>query len=470
LNGSAISSASGIAADPGGDAFVTGVTTSTDFPVTAGAYQTTFASSSGQGRAAFVTKLNQTGTALEYSTYLGPPNYMAGNAIGLDTAGDAYVAGTMYPGGIAGGAPCPATNTDCGFIAKLDGLGARLEFSTLINLADSGYTQANSIAIDCDGGSHVVGNFGVSGTHFGFLQNLAPNGVTGNLVNLSNALSPNAIALGPSSNIFVAGTVFGDNLTTTPGAFQPNSAGSVNVFLNEYDPAGTSTLYSTYLGGSDQDEAFGLAVDASGYAYVTGYTQSSDFPVTPGALQSTHGGGIAHAGTLDAFVARIVPSPALSPSPTATATSKSTATPTASATATVTSTPTARRTPLPTRTPSPSTTPTAMSSPDVSIDASPNPLRFHVTEVGRTSAPEFVRVMNPNKVAVTVVSLALGSSGDFTIDASRSSCIAGLVLSAGESCRVAITFAPSSKGAKADTLMLNAGGIAKMIALLGAGK
>jgi hypothetical protein len=495
LNGSATSSAAGIAADAMGNAFLTGVTTSTDFPVTAGAYQTSFGASSGYDRAAFVTKLNPTGTALEYSTYLGPPNYMAGNAIAIDGAGNAYIAGTMYAGGNAGGATCPANNTDCGFVARLDRVGAMLDFSTLLNLPnlnDGGYADPESIAVDSGGGSHAAGNFGVAGEHFGFLANLDSGGAMLNLVNLSNALSPNAIALGPSGNIFLAGTVFGNTLTTTPGAFQPDDAGSVNAFLNEYDSSGSSTLYSTYLGGSDQDEAFGVAVDPSGNAYLTGYTQSSDFPVTPGALQSSHGGGNSHAGTLDAFVARIVPSPALSPTPTSTATSTPTPTPTMSATATRTSTPTATRTPLPTRVPSPSitptlvpttsatATPTAIPSSVGSIDAAPNPLDFHSLKTGRTSASKFVDVINPSrsKVPVTVISLALGSGSgadapvDFALDASRSTCRPGVLLRAGKSCKVAITFAPSSKGPRQDTLTVNAapGGIAKVVPLLGVGK
>ncbi len=494
LNGSATSSAAGIAADAIGNAFVTGVTTSSDFPVTAGAYQTSLDTSSGEQRAAFVTKLNPTGTALEYSTYLGPPNYMAANAIGLDGTGNAYVAGTMYGEGNAGGVTCPANNIDCEFVARLDPIGAMLDFSTMLNLKDGGYTEPLSIAIDSNGGSHVVGNFGVSGGHSGFLENLDSGGRTLNVVNFSNALSPNAIALGPSGNIFVAGTVFGDNLTTTPGAFQPADAGSVNAFLNEYDSSGNSTLYSTYLGGSDQDEAFGVAVDPSGNAYVTGYTQSSDFPVTPDALQSIHGGGITHAGTLDAFVARIVPSPALSPTPTATATLTPTPTskPTMSATATFSSTPTAVRTPLPTRVPSPSITPTAVPTtsetptptpippPVGSIDAAPNPLDFHSLKTGRLSASIFVNVSNPkrSKVPVTVMSVALSSGSgagapvDFVLDASRSTCKPGLLLPAGKNCQVAIAFAPRSEGLKRDTLMVNAapGGIAKVVSVLGVGK
>jgi hypothetical protein len=460
LNGSATASAAGIAADAAGSAFVTGVTTSTDFPVTAGAYQATFDASSAHDRAAFVTRLNPSGTALEYSTYLGPPDYMAGKAIALDASGNAYLAGTMYAGGVAGGARCPINNNDCGFAARLDSAGAQLEFSTLIDLAEKGFTQAQAIAVDTGGGAHVVGNFGLLGSQFGFLQNFASSGAALNIVNFSQALSPHAIALGASGNLFIAGTVFGANLTTSPGAFQPSDAGSVNAYLNEYDPSGTATLYSTYLGGSDQDEAFGVAVDSFGNAYLAGYTQSSDFPVTLGALQSEHGGGIAHAGTLDAFVARIVTSPALAPTPTSTPTW--TPAPTITAAATPTAVPTASATPIPSST--------------ESIGVMPNPLRFRTAQVGRPSALKFVNVINPkkNQVAVAIMSISLRSTGagDFTLDASRSTCTPGLLLSAGKSCKVAITFAPTSIGVRKDTLFVVTGPstITKVVPLHGTGR
>jgi hypothetical protein len=496
LNGSATSSAAGIAADAAGNAFVSGTTTSPDFPVTAGAYQTSFIPSNGHASAAFVAKLNPIGTALEYSTFLGPPNYIAARAIALDDADDAYIAGTTYAGGSVGAATCPANDSDCGFVARLDSAGANLDFSTLLNLPSSqdfGYTEPHAIAVDGAGGAHVVGNFGVSGEHFGFLENLDSAGTTSNLVNYSNALSPNGIALGSSGNIFVAGTVFGNNLATTPGAFQSAAADSVNAFLNEYDPGGIATLYSTYLGGSDQDEAFGVAVDPAGNAYVTGYTQSSDFPVTPAALQSSHGGGIAHAGTLDAFVARIVPSPALAPTPSSTATSTPTATETP--VATVIATPTAIRTPLPTRVPSPSLTPTpvtptavpttsAIASPTPipssveSIVAVPSPLQFDAVKTGRAGRSRFVAVMNPkrNNTPLTITSLVLASDGagaptDFALDASRSTCTPGLLLRAGGACRIAITFAPTSTGRKQDVLTVSVAPAAvATIPLLGVGK
>jgi hypothetical protein len=488
LNGSATSSAAGIAADTGGNAYVTGVTTSTDFPVTAGAYQTTLTPSSRNDRAAFVAKLNPNGTGLEYSTLLGPPSYMAGKAIGLDGVGNAFIAGLMYAGGDAGGAMCPATNFDCGFVAKLNRRGAALDFSRLLNFRDGGYSEPRSIAVDSAGNSHLVGNFGASGEHFGFLQNFDTGGAASNFINLSNALSPNAIALGPSGDIFITGTAFGGNLATTPGAFQPRDAGSVNAFLNEYDPSGTAPLYSTYLGGSDQDEAYGVAVDGSGNAYVTGYTQSNDFPVTPGALQSTHGGDIAHAGTLDAFVARIVPSAPLSPSPTPTASASPTIAPTSSATAPIiTATPTVMRTPLPTRIPSPilTTTSTARSTASAtpvtlpplveSIEASPDPLDFHGVKVGRISPPRFVNVVNPesSQSSLAIARVALGGAAmNFTIDASRSTCRTGARLLPGKSCKVAIDFAPKSRSIKMDTLSISMapGAVTKAVRLLGIGR
>ncbi len=503
LNGSATSSAAGIATDARGSAFATGVTTSADFPVTAGAYQTSFVPMRGQDRAAFVTKLNPTGTALEYSTFLGPPNYLAGNAIGLDDAGNAYVAGTMYAAGNAGGSSCPASNSDCGFALRLDASGGQVDFSTLLNFRDGGYTEPHSIAVDSVREAHIVGNFGISGEHFGFLENLDSHGGVLNSVNLSNLLSPNAIALGSSGNIFVAGTVFGNGLATTPGSFQSNDPGNVNAFLNEYDPTGTVTLYSTYLGGGDQDEAFGVAVDPRDNAYLTGYAQSSDFPATSDALQPNHGGGVSRAGTLDAFVARIVPLPALSPIPTATATSSPTPAPTASTTVTLTATPTAVRTPLPTRVPIPSNTPTwvptlaTTSTPIIiptatpvvtatatgtptstpapwqirSIGAAPGAINFHRLKIGITMGPKFVTISNRrgSRAPITIDNFVLAAGADFVIQTARSTCHERITLLPGRGCKLAVTFTPTARGLRRDTLIIHAGAAGKTIRLLGIG-
>src|SRR5262245_43639637 len=100
------------------------------------------------------------------------------------------------------------------------------------------------------------------------------------------------IALDPSGNVYVVGSTTSINLPVTAQAFQKTISGAVNhVFIAKLNPSGTQILYLTYLGGSKADHANGIAVDAAGNAYVVGTTESRDFPVTPGALQTTFHGG-----------------------------------------------------------------------------------------------------------------------------------------------------------------------------------
>jgi hypothetical protein len=263
----------GIAVDSAGDAYVTGQTTSTNFPVTAGAFQSTLAGSSGN---AFVAKLNPAASgaaSLLYSTYLGGNNYDVGSGIAVDSAGDAYVTGD---------------------------------------------TRST-------------------------------------------------------------------NFPVTAGAFQSTLADGENAFVAKLDPAASgaaSLLYSTYLGGNNNDVGQGIAVDSAGDAYVTGYTGSSNFPVTASAYQSTL------AGSQNVFVSVLSPpTPTVSPTPTATATATATATPTATPSAT----PTATATATPTATPS--ATPTAIPTPGGTISV-PGVLHFGAVGVDTGAVTKSFAIRN----------------------------------------------------------------------------
>jgi cold shock CspA family protein len=213
--------------------------------VTPGAFQTT----KEGGDDVFVTKLNATGTALVYSTYIGGSGNDEGNAIAVDGSGYAYVTGytssTNYdvtPGAFQttneGGADV--------FVTKLNDTGTDLVYSTYIGgwFDDYGY----AIAVDGSGHAYVTGY----------------------------------------TNSF--------NYPVTPGAFQPrkstNSPSEWDVFVTKLNDTGTDLVYSTYIGGSGDDRGYGIAVDGSGHAYVTGYTSSTNYDVTPGtAFQETSDGG-----------------------------------------------------------------------------------------------------------------------------------------------------------------------------------
>ncbi|TMI08125.1 MAG: hypothetical protein E6H40_12740 [Betaproteobacteria bacterium] len=241
---------SGIAVDAAGSAYVTGSTSSADFP-TANALQAAKAGFQN----AFVTKLNPTGSALVYSTYLGGSGGDGGTGIAVDAAGSAYVTGSTSSIDFPTVNPLQAAYGGDGdaFVSKLDAAGSALLYSTYLggSGADAGY----GIAVDTLG------------------------------------------------NAYVTGETRSTDFPTTPGAIQTTYGGSCmncvgDAFVTKLDATGSALVYSTYLGGSSGDEGFGIAVDAAGSAYVTGGTGSADFPTTAGAFQTTYGGG-------DAFVTKL---------------------------------------------------------------------------------------------------------------------------------------------------------------------
>ena len=253
LGGGGNDSGNGIAVDAGGNAYVTGSTTSTNFPTTANPLQPT----SGGGNDAFVTKFNVAGNALVYSTYLGGSAGDSGNGIAVDAAGNAYVTGvtssTNFPTTAnplqSACAPCPK-GTDA-FVTKFNAAGNALVYSTYLGGAGSDY--GFGIAVDAFRNTYVTGY-----TSFGFP--------------ISNPLQP----------------TFGGGLD--------------DAFVTKLNAAGSAVMFSTYLGGANEDQGYGIAVDAVGNAYVTGRTESINFPLA-NPFQSIFGGGIF--GYSDAFVAKI---------------------------------------------------------------------------------------------------------------------------------------------------------------------
>ena len=242
LGGSSPDYGQGIAADSSGNAYVTGYTFSEDFPTTSGAFQTFNDGSTN----VFVTKLDSGGNALLYSTYLGAGGDDHGNGIAVDSSGDAYVTGYTANSGsrfptTSGAFQNTSSAVENAFVTKLGSGGDALVYSTYLggSVHDTGY----GIAVDSSGNAYVTGDTDSS------------------------------------------------NFPTTSGAFQTALVGTDNAFVTELDSGGDALVYSTYLGGSSTDYGQGIALDSSGNAYVTGYTDSTNFPVTTGAYQTTYGGG-----------------------------------------------------------------------------------------------------------------------------------------------------------------------------------
>jgi hypothetical protein len=303
LGGNFLDYGNGIAVDPTGNAYVTGTTESTNFP-TANPLQASLAGSQN----AFVAKLNATGSALVYSTYLGGRNIDIGYGIAVDSSGNAYVTGMTKS------ADFPTTpgafQTTLGsafnaFVAELNPTGSALVYSTF--LGGSGGEYGFGIAVDSSGDAYVTGS--TSSTNFptanpiqanlagpvsAFVAELNP---TGSALLYSTYLGGNGgeygsgIAVDSSGNAYVTGRTLSTNFPTTRGAFQASlrGPGATNAFVAKLNSTGSALAYSTYLGGSGYDAAASIAVDSSGNAYVTGVAASSDFP-TATPLQASLGG------------------------------------------------------------------------------------------------------------------------------------------------------------------------------------
>lgn len=295
-----------IAVDSSGNAYITGEAWSSDFPTTPGAYQTTF-------RSLFVSKLNATGTALLYSTYIG--GTLSGRAtargIAVDSGGNAYVTGDAAdafpttPGALQSGAFIGGQQP---FVFKLNPTGTALVYSTLLGGGNE-MEYGSAITIDSSGNAYIAGITG--STSFpttpgafqqtfdrtlgsaAFLVKLNPTGTAQIYSTLLGGLGDNqarSVVIDKSGYAYVAGTTNSHAFPVTPGAYQTVNHASgtpgYNNFVAKFDPTGSTLLYSTYIGGSAKDIPAGIAIDSGGNAYITGVTNSKDYPITPGAFQA----------------------------------------------------------------------------------------------------------------------------------------------------------------------------------------
>jgi len=339
IGGTIQDSVTAMAVDASGNAYLTGTTetganTAPDFPVTGGAYNTT-----GYGAyyavEAFVSKLNASGSALLYSTYLGPSATTAG--IAIDSSGDAYITGTTtsttYP--TTSGAyqtVNKATSGDqTGFVTKLNPTGTALVFSTFFG--GSNYDSPTAIALNSAGDIYLAGtafstDFPTTSGAYQTTNKAAPYGWNDFVTELNPAATalvfstliggtdeysqaPKVqLALDSSGDTYIASYSLAPDFPTTTGAYQTTSlvkSGYTSITLSKFNPAGTKLLYSTWFDGTgstgDGDIARGIAVNSAGNLYIAGITYEVTFPTTSGALQTTNktGGGQRTTGFITEF-------------------------------------------------------------------------------------------------------------------------------------------------------------------------
>ncbi len=320
IGGSGFDEGFGIAVDSGGNAYVTGLTNSTEvtFPVTGGPDQSFNGSTD-----AFVAKVNATGTALVYAGYIGGSSLDEGRGIAVDSGGNAYVTGVTnsteatFP--VKAGPDLTFNGTLDAFVVKVNAAGTALVYAGYIG--GSGSDLGFGIAVDSGGNAYVTG--GTDSTEATFPvtggPDLTSNGVQDAFVAKVNAAGTAlvyagyiggsgtdlglGIAVDGVGNIYVTG-----HTTSTEASFPVTGGpdltfnGSVfDAFVAKVNAAGTALVYAGYIGGSSFDEGSGIAVDSGGNAYVTGRTDSTEatFPVT-GGPDPTFNQGVA-----DAFVAKV---------------------------------------------------------------------------------------------------------------------------------------------------------------------
>ncbi|MGI9103240.1 MAG: choice-of-anchor D domain-containing protein [Terriglobales bacterium] len=322
LGGNDFDNATSIAADASGNVYVTGVTSSLNFP-TSNAVQP----SKGGSSDVFVAKLDPTGASLIYSTYLGGSGWDSAASIAVDADGNAYITGTTnsmdFPVTASAYQPSPVSPYNDVFVTKLSATGSSLLYSSY--LGGSADEQGQGLALDANRNVFVVGatqssDFPVTA---GAFQSALQGSGKAFLAEVDTSQSGGAslvystyfggtgyeiawgVAVDSQGKALIVGQTSSSDLPMK-NAYQTTLKGSANAYLAKLDttqagPAGL--LYSTYLGGNSYDYATAIAVDGNGFAYVGGGATSPDFPTTAGAYQAAppHGTG-------DAFVAKIDPS------------------------------------------------------------------------------------------------------------------------------------------------------------------
>ncbi len=324
LGGSGADSAAAIAVDASGDAFVTGSTSSTNFPT----YPTStppFQAAYGGNTDAFVTELSSNGTSLVYSSYLGGGGLDSGNGISVDTAGNAYVTGSTQSIDFPTVGPVQATNAGSSdvFVAKVNFGGTALVYSTYLGGSQADVGQA--IKVDSSGNAYITGyTFSLDFPTHNPLQGTnagPPDAFVAELNAAGSALTFSTFQGGTaddrafgialdSTGIYITGSTTSTDFPTTSNTLQITNHGQADAFVTKYNPAGSAFLYSTLLGGSGVDQANGIAVDSSGDAFVVGFTQSDDFPTAnpvQGVLGLTGGGSCATGVCADAFISELSP-------------------------------------------------------------------------------------------------------------------------------------------------------------------
>ena len=417
LGGSADDHAAGIAVDSSGSAYVTGTTSSTDFP-TSTPYQATCNGCSSLFTDAFVTKFDPTGATIVYSTFLGGSRSDDGLAVAVDAAGDAFVAGQTqsndFP--VANAFQALFGGREDGFVTELKPDGSGLVYSTY--LGGTSIDACLGIALDSNGNAYLTGiTSSTDFPTFNPLQSKLGGGQNAFVLKLDHAVgvldystylggnstdTSNGIAVDGSGNAYVTGATTSSDFPAV-NAIQATYVGNQDAFVTKINNSGAAIIFSTFLGGHENDSSQGIAVDTSSNVYVAGDTFSNDFP-TANAYQPSTGGGF------DAFVTKL----------------------------------------------------SGLAAPIVTL--STTSLTFSNQPLGTTSSPQSITLTNNGDAALTISSIA--ATGDF---AETDTCVGNVT--PGANCSISVTFSPTSIGTRTGQITItdNAFGSPHNINLNGTG-
>ena len=427
LGGNAFDQPTAVAVDNLGQAHVAGYTMSRNFPVS-NAYQSTASPNQGgnYGYYGFLTKFANDGTSLVYSTYFAgssnvsqdcghpcwPVPVSTINALSLDPNGDAYVSGTTntynFPttSGSYLSTNTTQQNSTVGFVSKFNSAGG-LAYSTFLYGSSGNPVGMSAIAVDSTGAAYVTGSVISDGTFpvtstsicdpsvygfdcsYTFLTKFDPAGST---LLYSSFLGPYNYAVPQSLALDSKGNAY-VLATTTSSSFQTSNAiesysSQSDLLLLELDAGATTQLWSTYLGSSGRDFAAGLALDANSNIYVAGMTDGIDFPTTNGTFQTQSGG------KNDAFVMKIASGSA------------------------------------------------------ASVSLQPGTLHFGSLAIASTSSTQTILLRNMGSSALTVSSVV--TAGDF---AATENCTG--TVAAASSCTISVSFTPIASGTRTGSITIN---------------
>lgn len=323
LGGSGSEVGNGIAVDSAGNVYVTGDTASTNFPATG--YQRTLRG----GQDAFLVKLSPAGSPMLYGTYLGGSYDDHSSGLAVDASGSVCLAGstssTDFP--VAAAAQSQSGGSQDAFVACFDPTGASLLFSTYLGGSGGSLTYpeaAMAITLDPSGNAYVAGTTSSAdfplrnpsqsvrrGSLDGFITKFSPSGtiLASTYFGGAGVDVINAIAVDAAGNQYIAGQTLSTDLPIA-AAFQSTNGGQYDAFVAKLAASG-SVSFLSYLGGNGADTATGIALDGSGNLYLTGWSQSTNFPVLSG-YQTIN------AGTYGAFITKVtvgVPPSAVSVTP-----------------------------------------------------------------------------------------------------------------------------------------------------------